>query len=175
MGDRDEGRYVPDDLAVLLAGEAAGVADILVPNHFELEVLAGRPLPTEAEVVAVADSLRARGCPTVVVTSLATADGDPGTIANLVVTGSGAWTVTTPRLALAAKGAGDTLSALFLGRYLDCGNAADALAGAVSSVFAVIEATAAAGARELLLVANQDEIAAPTRRFRPCRVSGSPA
>jgi hypothetical protein len=39
----------------------------------------------------------------------------------------------------------------------------------------VIEATAAAGARELLLVANQDEIAAPTRRFRPCRVSGSPA
>jgi pyridoxine kinase len=75
---------------------------------------------------------------------------------------------------LAAKGAGDVLAALFLGRYLDCGDAADALAGAVSSVYAVIEATAAAGARELLLVATQNEIAAPTRRFRPDRLSRSP-
>ena len=175
MGDRDEGLYVPDDLAALFTDEAAGAADILVPNHFELEVLAGRPLPTLAEVVAAADGFCARGRRTVVVTSLATADRDPGAIANLVVTGSGAWTVTTPKLALAAKGAGDALAALFLGRYLDCGDAAEALAGAVSSVFAVIEATAAAGARELLVVATQNEIAAPTRRFRPRRVSRSPA
>jgi pyridoxine kinase len=175
MGDRDEGLYVPDDLATLLTDEAAGAADVLVPNHFELEVLAGRPLSTLAEVVAAADRLRVRGCRVVVVTSLATGDGDAGTITNLVVTGSGAWTVTTPKLALAAKGAGDALAALFLGRYLDCGDAADALAGAVSSVYAVIEATAAAGARELLLVASQSEIAAPTRRFRPCRLSPSSA
>jgi pyridoxine kinase len=175
MGDRDEGLYVPDDLAALLTDEAAGAADILVPNHFELEVLAGRPLPTLAEAVAAADDLRARGCRIVVVTSLATAGRDAGTIANLLVTGSGAWTVTTPKLGLAAKGAGDALAALFLGRYLDCGDAADALAGAVSSVYAVIEATAAAGARELLLVATQNEIAAPTRRFRPCRLARWPA
>jgi pyridoxal/pyridoxine/pyridoxamine kinase len=64
-----------------------------------------------------------------------------------VVTGSGAWTVTTPRLTLAAMGAGDALAALFFGRHLDCGNAADALTGAVLSVFVVIDATSAAGAR----------------------------
>jgi pyridoxine kinase len=116
MGDREEGLYVPDDLAALLTDEAVGAADVLVPNHFELEVLAGRPLPTLAEVVAAVDGLRAGGCRIVVVTSLATADRDASTIANLVVTGSGAWTVTTPKLALAAKGAGDVLAALFPGR-----------------------------------------------------------
>lgn len=175
MGDRDEGLYVPDDLVALFTDEAVGAADILVPNHFELEVLAGRPLPTLDEAIAGADGLRARGCRTVVVTSLAVTDAEPGTIANLVVTGSGAWTVTTPKLALAAKGAGDALAALFLGRYLECGDAARALSEAVSSVFAVIEATAAAGARELLLVKAQNEIAAPTRQFRPSGISRSPA
>ena len=65
--------------------------------------------------------------------------------ANLVITGSGAWTVTTPKLAFAAKGAGDALAALFIGRYLDCGDVAQALAGEVSSVFGVIKATAACG------------------------------
>ena len=163
------GRWIKHTINDRSPYEAAGAADVLVPNHFELEVLAGRPLPTLSDVVAAADGLRARGCRIVVVTSLATAGRDAGTIANLVVTGSGAWTVTTPKLGLAAKGAGDALAALFLGRYLDCGDAADALAGAVSSVYAVIEATAAAGARELLLVAAQNEIVAPTRRFRPCR------
>ncbi len=175
MGDREEGLYVPDDLAAFITNQAAGTADILIPNHFELEVLAGRPLSTVAEVVAAADGLRARGCRAVVVTSLATADRDAGTIANLVVTGSGAWTVTTPKLTLAAKGAGDVLAALFIGRYLDCGDAAQALAGAVSSVFAVVEATAAAGARELQLVAAQNEIADPPRQFHPRRVSRSSA
>jgi pyridoxine kinase len=53
MGDCD----VPDDLAAFFAGKAAGAADILVPNHFELEMLAGRPLPTETEVVAAANGL----------------------------------------------------------------------------------------------------------------------
>ena len=165
MGDRDEGLYVPDDLAAFFGDEAAAAADILVPNHFELEVLAGRPLPTIADVLAAADGLRARGCRIVVVTSLATAGQNAGTIANLVVTGSGTWAVTTPRLALRAKGAGDALAALFLGRYLECGDAAAALSGAVSSVYAVVEATAAADAGELLLVAAQNEIAPPTRRF----------
>ena len=175
MGDRDEGLYVADDLVALFTDEAAGAADILVPNHFELEVLAGRSLATVAEVIAAADGLRGRGCPTVVVTSVATADRDPGTIANLVVTGSGVWSVTTPRLALAAKGAGDALAALFIGRYLDCGDAAEALAGAVSSVFGVIEATVASGARELRLVAAQNEIAQPARRFQPQRIADPPA
>jgi pyridoxine kinase len=174
MGDRDEGLYGPDDLAAFFTDEAAPVADILVPNHFELEVLARRPLPTIAEVLAASNDLRARGCGMVVVTSLTTADQDAETITNLVIAAEGAWAVTTPRLALRAKGAGDALAALFLGRYLDCGDAATALSGAVSSVFAVVEATVAADAGELLLVPAQNEIAAPTRSF-PARPVPSPA
>ena len=49
---------------------------------------------------------------------------------------------------------------------------ADALAAAASSVYGVVAATVAAGARELRLVEAQDELVRPTRRFRPEAIYG---
>ena len=43
---------------------------------------------------------------------------------------------------------------------------ADALGKAASSIFAVLEATAAMGERELQLVAAQDRLVAPPRAFK---------
>ncbi len=71
--------------------------------------------------------------------------------------------MTTPRLALTAKGAGDALAALFLGFYLREGNAGNALSRAVSSIFAVVKASGHAS--ELRLIEAQDAIAEPPRRF----------
>jgi pyridoxine kinase len=73
--------------------------------------------------------------------------------------------VRTPALAGAPHGLGDLFAALFLGRYLDAGDAAAALAHAVAASFGVLSASVAAGADELALIAAQDEIVAPSRRF----------
>ena len=165
MGDREPGLYVTEDIAQFFRKKAVPASDILVPNHFELEVLAERPLPSTDHVLAAADGLLDTGPKIIVVTSLATDQLDPTTIGNLVVTGDGAWLVTTPRLPLAAKGAGDALAAMFLGAYLHCHDATQALSRAVSSVFAVVEATAAAAAHELRLVDSQSVIVDPPRLF----------
>ena len=59
------------------------------------------------------------------------------------------------------------IAALFFAHLLRTGSAAEALARATSSVFGILRRTAAAGARELLLIEAQDEIVAPSEIFRP--------
>jgi len=165
MGDREGGRYVTDEVAHAVCDTLVPAADVLVPNHFELETLAGRPLATLADTVAAADQLRASGPGTVVVTSLETEGTTDGEIANLLVTGDGAWMVVTPRLPLRAKGAGDALAALLVAGLINGQPPVAALERAVSSVLAVIEATVTAGDRELRLIAAQDALVAPPRLF----------
>ena len=142
---------------------AASDADILTPNAFELAYLTGRRCDTPAQAAAAAQALRGGGPDRiVVVTGLAFADND---LTTLAVGASGAWQVTTPLIAHPANGAGDLFAALFLGRYLMRRDLADALDRATSSVHAVIVRSAAAGARELALIAAQDELVEPRRRF----------
>jgi pyridoxine kinase len=163
MGDHEEGLYVPETLAAQFRDTLVGRADIIVPNAFELECLTGRMVTDEVEALAAADDILAWGPGMVVATSLPRAvDGVPG-IGTLAASAAEAWLVTTPRRPLAAKGAGDVLAALFLGRYLLAGDMGAALADAVSSLFAVIEATVAANSRELLLVQCQEALRAPPK------------
>jgi pyridoxine kinase len=171
MGDRDTGLYVGDSLVRFFRDRAVRNADILTPNHFELEVLVGRPLPGLDDVVAAVDKLRAGRRQIALVSSLVTAGQPEGCIATLAASEAETWLATTPRLPLAAKGAGDLLAALFLARFLESGVVADALAQAVGSTFAVVERTVAEPvARELLLVAAQDALPAPPRICRPVRL-----
>ena len=164
MGDVEEGLYVAPAVARFFRGQAVPTADIVVPNAFELAVLAGRPVESTEDALAAARAVLAKGPSLVVVTSVVSAAA-PDTIGNLAVGGDGAWHVTTPRLPTTAKGAGDAFAALFLGRYLETRDAGAALSAAASSLYAVIEATSSAGAGELLLVAAQDALAAPPSRF----------
>jgi len=66
------------------------------------------------------------------------------------------------------------VAALFLGHYLRAedglNRAAEAAAKAASAIYALIEATQAAGSRELQLVAAQDKLVDPSRLFVAERV-----
>jgi pyridoxine kinase len=172
MGDRGSGLYVPDDLVNFFRDAAVPAADIVVPNHFELEVLAERPLPTLAEAVAAAAWLRNRGPGLVCVTSLQVPElgRDLGT---LLLDDEGAWLVATPHLGIDAKGAGDVLSALLLAHLLAGKPPPEAVERAVASTFAVVEATLAAGQRELALVSAQDALVAPPRLFAAARLTSA--
>jgi pyridoxine kinase len=54
---------------------------------------------------------------------------------------------------------------LFTAYWLQGGDVVGALEKAVASIYAVLEATQAMGERELQLVAAQDKLVAPARRF----------
>lgn len=166
----DAGRiYVRPGIPELIATELLPQADILTPNQFELEYLAGRPLRAKPAVLDALAELRARMRPAgpraVLVTSLRT-DETPETSLDMVAADAeGSFLLRTPLLPITANGAGDALAALFLFHYLKTGSAAAALSAAGSAIYAVLRRTAELGRREMALVAAQDELIAPSQVF----------
>ncbi|MEA3164151.1 MAG: pyridoxine kinase, partial [Verrucomicrobiota bacterium] len=59
---------------------------------------------------------------------------------------------------------------LFLAHWSQSGSIESALEHTTASVFAVLEATAEAGAREIQLIRAQESMANPVRRFKAVRV-----
>jgi pyridoxine kinase len=167
IGDFGRGVFVRPGIAEFLAADAVPRADIATPNHFELELLTKRPVVTLDDARRAVAALRAMGPRIVLVTSLRTDATPADAIELLVAEGEAMHRLRTPWLPHAANGAGDLIAALFLFHRLASGNAARALAAATASVFGILERTAAAGTAELMLVAAQEELVNPTRRFAP--------
>src|SRR5207244_7374427 len=69
LGDRDRGLFVPADIPPLVRDRLCPLADIITPNHFEFEHLAGTKAATIEQVIAQARAVLARGPSTIVVTS----------------------------------------------------------------------------------------------------------
>ena len=63
------------------------------------------------------------------------------------------------------NGAGDALAAMFLFHLLASGQARRALEKSASAIHGLLTRTLAAGSRELLLVAAQDEFINPAKAF----------
>jgi pyridoxine kinase len=171
IGDDDPGVFVSAGVPEAIRERLVPLADIVVPNRFELAQLMGRPIASLEEVRGAAAELRALGPRLVVVTGLNLRER-PGELAVLADSSDEAWLVATPRLPLAiGGGTGDAFSALFLGHYLRTGELRAGLERAVAAMFALVERTRAAGAEELELVAAQDDLVAPARRFPAARLS----
>ncbi|CCG41650.1 pyridoxal kinase PdxY [Magnetospirillum molischianum] len=168
MGDVPYGLYVDSDLPEAFRSRLLPLADIVTPNRFELEWLSRRPVTDQTDAVVAARALLAgpeqAGPRLTVVTSLE--DGDDALIV-LAVTTEHAWRIRTPRLPFSPEpsGTGDVLAALLFGHLLSGRAVPEALDLAVSGLFAVLERTRADRRRELALVAAQDVMIAPIRRF----------
>jgi pyridoxine kinase len=171
LGDIDTGIYVKPGIDIFFRDRAIPAADLVTPNHFELEHLTGRTVSTMAEALSAARTLLAgegRGPRLALITSLRRADAPAETIEMVAVTADAAWRVATPMIGfeIAPNGTGDAVAALFTAHWIAGDDVADALGKAASSIFAVLEATAAMGERELQLVAAQDRLVAPPRAFK---------
>ena len=140
---------------------------MLTPNAFELSLADRRPVGDLAEARAALAALRARGPQVILVTSLRLADTPADALDMIACEGDELWRLRTPKLPIAVNGAGDLVAALFFFHWLRSGSAPQALASAGFAVYAVVAATAEAGARELAIVAAQEEFVRPTRLFRP--------
>jgi len=167
IGDEGRGVYVREGVPEFFRDRALPEATIVSPNAFELSWLTGLPVTSRAEAVAALEALRARGPRVAYATSLRLEDTPADALDLVVAAPEGAWRVRTPKLPISVNGAGDLFSALFLHEWLATRDAAGALASAAARVYAVVAATAAAGGRELELVAAQEALADPRLRFAP--------
>jgi pyridoxine kinase len=161
MGDVGRGMFVRPGIPEFMRDTVVPQADVLTPNHFELDFLADRTTTTLDDVLAAVDLVRDRGPRDVLVTSVLHDGLSANTLDVVAVSDEGAWAVTTPLLPITPNGGGDVTAALYLAHLLETGSAPEALGRTIASVFAVLEATIAAGTRELALVAAQESIARP--------------
>lgn len=160
LGERAGGLYASEAAARIVAERLLPMADLLFPNMFELDHLAGGTARSLEDILAAADRLRARGRPglVVVVTGVDRAGQPPDMIEMLAAGPEAAWLVQSKRRALRAHGTGDCLAALFLGHYRNGrGDVAGALQRSAGAVAAIVAATGEAA--ELDLVAAQDRLA----------------
>ena len=165
IGDVGRGVFVRPGVPEFMREVAVPAADLVTPNHFELDLLSGATTRSPAAVKDAVAAVQALG-PRVVLTTSLVADDTPDDAVDLLASEGGRhWRVRTPRLEVSVNGAGDAIAALFLAHWLDTRSAAEALARAAASVYGLLAATEAAGSREILLVAAQEEFVAPSRTF----------
>ena len=170
IGDTDTGVFVRPGIAEFMRDRAVPAADIVTPNQFELELLCGHPVGTIDALRQGLATLHGLGPRTVLVTSYLGEDTPGDAIDLLASDGTTLWRLRTPRLDLSINGAGDAIAALFFVSLLERRSAPEALAHAGSAIFGLLRITAEAGARELRLVAAQDEFVTPSRLFEPERI-----
>jgi len=165
MGDVDTGMFVRPGIPEFMRDHMLPRADIATPNHFELDFLAGRVTKSLDDVLSAADDVRGTGPRHLLVTSVVHDSSPLDHIEILAFSDEGTWAVTTPRLPIWTSGCGDMIAALYTAHLLETGSPADALAATTSSVFAVLQKTIEAGAREIQIVAAQESIAHPPMSF----------
>jgi pyridoxine kinase len=165
IGDVGRGVFVRPGIEELMRDVAVPAADIVTPNHFELDLLSGITTRSLASVKDAVAAVQALGPRVVLTTSLITDDTPEDAVDLLASEGGRHFRMRTPRLGLSVNGAGDAIAALFLAHWLDTTSAREALGRAGASVFGLLQRTEAAGSREILLVAAQDEFVAPSRTF----------
>lgn len=170
MGDVGRGFFVRPGVPEFLRDQVAPHADVITPNHFELNVLTQTQSATLTEVLGAVDQLRARGPQIVLVTSVVHDQQAPDTLDMVAVDGDGAWLVSTPLLKRHFTGSGDLTSAMFLTALLEGQGTVAALERTAGIVFGVLKATTDAGDRELRLIPAQDEIAHPSHVFEAVRL-----
>lgn len=163
MGDVGRGIFVRPEIPPFMKARAVPAADVITPNQFELELLTGVAVHSLADAVAGARKALDLGPSIVLVTSLRHEHSPEDRIEMLAVTREGAWVAGTQLLPLTPppNGAGDAVSALFLGHLLRGDPVPEALAKTTAGIYAIIETTWQAGTRELQLIAAQDRFAAP--------------
>jgi pyridoxine kinase len=165
MGDVGRGMFVREGIPEFMRDEVVPTADVITPNHFELNFLAGvESTNTVEEVLAAVDVVRGSGPSNVLVTSVITQD-DPTHLDLIAVSDEGAWSVTTPLLPISPNGGGDVTAAVYLSHLLSTGSTPTALGRTANTLFAILDRTLRSGRRELELIASQDDIANPPTTY----------
>jgi len=106
IGDAGRGIFVARGIPEFMKERAVPAADIITPNQFELDYLAGRESRTLADALAAVKVVHGLGPRAILVTSLHTEDTPEGTIDLLASDATGRFRLRTPKLPLVVNGAG---------------------------------------------------------------------
>ena len=165
IGDVGRGVFVRPGIPEFMRDRAVPAADIVTPNQFELEYLAGMTVKTLADACKAADAVHRLGPKTILLTSLHHDGLAADKIAMMISHQGKRFAVETPMLKVSVNGAGDAIAALFFVHFGRTRDPKLALENATASIYGLLKRTEDSGAREIQTVAAQDEFVNPSRRF----------
>ncbi len=145
---RPEGLYIDARAAECQRTELLPLADIVMPNRFELEWLTMRPVLDQQSALAAIDQL---GSATVLATSV---PGKSRELLNILASDDQPLVSSVKNLGPVPNGTGDLMSALYMAAVLSGEPAGRALGLATAGVDAVLAQST--GADELNLITSQD-------------------
>jgi len=161
----DHGRlFQSEALAVAVRDRLVPLADIVMPNRFELGWCTGAAAKDNAGLVNAARRL---GRPEVVVTS---AFAGPGDIGDLVIARDQVHLAGHVALPSVPNGTGDVLAALYLAHRLSDEPPEEALRRSVSATLRLAERAKSLGVDELPLAAGQNDLSARARGVKLARI-----
>lgn len=173
MGDADLGYFANAALREVFAEALVPLADVILPNAFELATLAGFPVDRAEDVGRARLAL---GRDAVVATSVPVPES-PDRLATVTATAEGVSVVEVERLPVRPAGTGDLLSGLVAARLAQGVALPEAVARAAAGVRVALSRTSAEPWSEMpIAAALQDIVAAGVgpsdSRRTPRRISG---
>jgi pyridoxine kinase len=159
LGDTGQGFFVSDAVCQAVKTELIPRADLVTPNLFELEFLAGRPLDGVSDIIAAARGLKRPA----LVTSAPAGEGEIGA---LYVDEASAVLAAHRRLKTVPQGTGDLICALYTAGLVQGLAPAAALERAARATAEAVETADALLAGELPIVALGDRLVRPTAEVR---------
>jgi pyridoxine kinase len=148
IGDDPKGLYLDDDAALAIRDELLPLADMALPNRFELEWLSGRSV---GDISTAFDAALELPCRSVLATSI---PGYRNDLVNLWASDGEGIFCPVPRHEKAPHGTGDLFAALFVGFRLNGGHGTEHLGRAAAGVSAVLARSSDSGELQLISTAE---------------------
>ncbi|MDD7911432.1 pyridoxal kinase PdxY [Pseudovibrio exalbescens] len=166
MGSPEKGCVVSEGVAESLIHTLMPLADILVPNQFELTQFVGRPIATLKDAFELCQSARELGPDIVVAKHLHCMSETEFSM--VMATGEGTYLAQRPHLTFERQpvGVGDLISAVFMAGLLTGRSPLAAFEHTHNAVYGVLKTTQALDEWELQTIAAQREFDVPTSQLR---------
>ncbi|KPZ70276.1 Pyridoxamine kinase [Shewanella sp. P1-14-1] len=166
MGDPEKGCILADGITEQLINEVMPIADVIVPNQFELTQFTQMEINNLEQAKAACQKALSMGPKMVLVKHLHSVADDTFTM--MLATELGCYITQRPQLEFDKQpvGVGDLISALFTGGLLNGMSEVDAFEHATNACYGVLKETHQRQEWELQTIAAQNELVNPSEKFR---------
>ncbi|GEM77756.1 pyridoxal kinase PdxY [Vibrio superstes] len=165
MGDPEKGCIVADDVTDKLVNDLMPIADVIVPNQFELTQFTDMPIETLQDAVAACQYALSKGPKMVLVKHLHSLSSD--SFSMMLATVDGVYLAQRPHLEFAKQpvGVGDLITGLFTAGLTKGWEPKKAFEHAHNAAFGVLRVTQESQTWELQTIKAQDEFVNPSSDY----------
>ncbi|PMH46038.1 pyridoxal kinase [Vibrio sp. 10N.286.49.B3] len=170
MGDPEKGCIVPSEVTESLVNTLMPIADVIVPNQYELSQFTGVDINSFYDAVTACKQALKMGPNLVLVKNLHSIS--KGVFSMILATPKACYLVQRPELEFdkAPVGVGDLITAVFTACLMKKMSPFSAFCHTNNAVYGVLELTQECGSWELETIAGQYEFVEPTHEFEPTKI-----